>query len=93
MIYNSLKWVVALSSFTGCIICTGKPSVEVRREAITLCVTVTEVDGRHSRCMRKETHFFRTSSPVLALVFLHLSGTMMILHHRFRFVKLGAGPF
>jgi hypothetical protein len=82
---------VTLSSLTGYIACAGKPSVEVRREVITLCVIVTEVVGRCGRCLRKGTHFVRTCRPVLVFVLLHLSET--IFHRIFRFVELGAGPF
>jgi hypothetical protein len=89
VIYDNLRWAETPSSLTGYIIWAGKPRVEVRREVITLCVIITEEVGRCGRCLRKGTHFFRTCRPVLIL--LHLSGTN--LHHRFRFVDPGAGPF
>jgi len=52
VIYDILRWAEALSSLTGYITYAGRPSLEVRREEITLCVIVTQVVGRCGRCLR-----------------------------------------
>ena len=93
VIYDILRWAEALSSLTGYITYAGRPSLEVRREVITLCVIVTQVVCRCGRCLRKRTHFFRTCRPALVLLYV----SWMILHNRFQFLtrklKLGTKSF